>query len=138
MQPRPVSAPRNGIPGEILIRRPRALSTGLASLTALRNVLKYTTMSNTEELSKTEAAATLGLSVASLDRRIRSGLIPAYRKAGSRRVVLLSPDIEKACAAVPLVPGCLSQRASTEAALSGGRDAQRHPCSPAGSERESK
>jgi excisionase family DNA binding protein len=82
-------------------------------------------MSNTEELTKTEAAAALGLSTQTLDRRIRSGLIPAYRKAGSRRVVLLSPDIKRACAAVPLVPVGSPQRAGT--ALTGGEQRRQSP-----------
>ncbi|HWY69568.1 MAG TPA: helix-turn-helix domain-containing protein [Terriglobales bacterium] len=49
--------------------------------------------------TKTQAAAELGVSYATLDRRVKAGLIPAYQLG--REVVFLHADIEKAKQPIP-------------------------------------
>lgn len=52
-------------------------------------------------VSKTQAAAELGISYATLDRRVKAGLIPAYQLG--REVVFRVEDVEKAKQPTPKV-----------------------------------
>jgi excisionase family DNA binding protein len=45
-------------------------------------------------LSKTEAAVELGVSTATLDRRVKAGVLPAYQSG--REVVFRADDIQRA------------------------------------------
>ena len=58
-----------------------------------------------EYLTKTEAAAELGVCTSTLDRRVREGVIPAY-KLGSQ-VVFRQEDVERAKTPKRIEAACL-------------------------------